>query len=92
MAVNAGVLRQQNLPVEAVVDTTAYEVVRPGILLRSCQEPDGTNHEILSIASTSGVLVSNASNDVFMTVASRGVGEDKTVCQSLMDGGRYRIR
>jgi len=59
-------------PITGVVDDTAYDTVRPGVMIGSEIPKEHGRPNIFS--TTAGVLVKNNENDVFMTVASHGVG------------------
>ncbi|KAK0749389.1 hypothetical protein B0T18DRAFT_309797, partial [Schizothecium vesticola] len=67
-------------PITGIVDTTAYDDVRPGVLIRSKIMRDHAHPHILS--TTAGALVKNPAGDVFMTGASHGIGENERVWQA----------
>ncbi|KAK0724238.1 hypothetical protein B0H67DRAFT_470236, partial [Lasiosphaeris hirsuta] len=67
-------------PMTGIVDTTAYDDVRPGVLIRSRMLRDHAHPAIFS--TTSGALVKSPAGDVFMTGASHGIGENETVWQA----------
>ncbi|KAK3364479.1 hypothetical protein B0T25DRAFT_530310 [Lasiosphaeria hispida] len=67
-------------PMTGIIDTTAYDDVRPGVLIRSKMLRDHAHPAIFS--TTSGALVKNPTGDVFMTGASHGIGENETVWQA----------
>ncbi|KAK3361526.1 hypothetical protein B0T24DRAFT_641779 [Lasiosphaeria ovina] len=70
----------QPLPLAGVIDNTAYDILRPGVLIRSKMLRDHAHPGVFS--TTSGVLVQNAKGDRFMTAASHGIGEGETVWQA----------
>jgi hypothetical protein len=71
-------------PVMGVVDTTAYEVVRPGVMI--CSKALKDHGHPATYSTTSGVLVKNVVGNRFMTAAAHGIGENETVYQPLTDG------
>lgn len=76
-------------PVTGIVDTTAYDVVRPGVMINSMAMRD--HGHPATYATTSGVFVQNLAGDQFMTAASHGIGEYETVFQPVPNGGRKII-
>ena len=72
------------LPHLGVVDDTAYQVLRPGVVLHSTKLRDHAHPHRLT--TTSGVLITNPANDVFMIGASHGIGNDESVFQEMPDG------
>ncbi|KAK3341822.1 hypothetical protein B0T25DRAFT_559399 [Lasiosphaeria hispida] len=70
----------QPQPMTGVIDNTAYEVLRPGVLIRSKMLRDHAHPAVFS--TTSGVLVENDVGDTFMTAASHGIGDGETVWQA----------
>lgn len=73
-------------PIVGIVDTTPYDTIRPGVMLCSRQTRNHAHPATLS--TTCGVMVSNSANDLFITAASHGIGEDDIVYQPLPAGRR----
>ncbi|KFA63053.1 hypothetical protein S40285_06402 [Stachybotrys chlorohalonatus IBT 40285] len=67
-----------------VIDDTAYDTLRPGVLIRS-RVNTGHVHPAQYLTN-SGVMVKNSAGDVFMTGASHGIGEDERVFETLSTG------
>jgi hypothetical protein len=76
-------------PVTGVIDTTAYDVVRPGVMITSTALRD--HGHPATYATTSGIFVQNAAGDPFMTAASHGIGEYETVLQPMLNAGKKII-
>jgi hypothetical protein len=76
-------------PLTGIVDNTAYEVLRPGVMICSKSYKDHAHPAVYS--TTSGVLVKNVAADRFMTGASHGIGKDETIYQPLPTGGKKII-
>lgn len=72
-----------------IVETTAYEILRPGVVIYSNASKDHAHPA--SLSSTSGVLVKNAAGDDFLTGPSHEIGKDKTVYQDLGTGPRRLV-
>ncbi|KAK3352840.1 hypothetical protein B0T25DRAFT_195032 [Lasiosphaeria hispida] len=70
----------QPKPTTGVIDTTAYDDLRPGALIRSKMLRDHAYPATFS--TTAGVLVENPAGDTFMTGASHGIGKNETVWQA----------
>jgi hypothetical protein len=62
-----------------VIDTTTYDILRPGVLIRSKMLRDHAHPAVYS--TTSGVIVQNVAGDKFMTAAAHGIGEGLNVWQ-----------
>ncbi|KAJ9150222.1 hypothetical protein NKR23_g3797 [Pleurostoma richardsiae] len=62
----------QPQPIRGIVDNTAYDILRPGVMISSRLLKEHAHPEVFS--STSGVLVENRVGDRFMTGASHGIG------------------
>jgi len=60
---------------EQIVDDTAHDVLRPGMLLSSFVDK---THKFYNLI-TSGVAVCNSVGDVFITTACHGIGAETTV-------------
>jgi len=69
----------QPQPMTGVFDNTVYDILRPGVLIRSKLLRDHAHPAVFS--TTSGVLVENPAGDAFMTAASHGIGEGEKVWQ-----------
>ena len=76
-------------PSRGIEDDTPYNVLRPGVMLRSTKSR--TDAHPAELRSTSGVMVKNASGHCFMTAASHGIGQDETVFQSHPGGNQKRV-
>ncbi|KAI1399027.1 hypothetical protein F4819DRAFT_436789 [Hypoxylon fuscum] len=74
--------RQEIVPQPSVgiVDDTAYDVLRPGVMISS-SIITGHSHPA-TLSSTAGVLVKNPAGDSFMTAASHAIGNSEKVWQS----------
>ncbi|KAI0536929.1 hypothetical protein GGR58DRAFT_527884 [Xylaria digitata] len=66
-------------PINGVIDKTAYDILRPGVLISSKVLKEHGHPAVFS--TTSGVLVRNNSGNHFMTAASHGIGDDRRVWQ-----------
>ncbi|RWA05431.1 hypothetical protein EKO27_g9674 [Xylaria grammica] len=66
-------------PISGVIDNTAYDVLRPGVLISSKMLKEHGHPAVFS--TTSGILVQNSSGNRFMTAASRGIGDNGYVWQ-----------
>ncbi|KAI1763722.1 hypothetical protein GGR53DRAFT_496267 [Hypoxylon sp. FL1150] len=66
-------------PLLGIVDDTAYDVVRPGVMIHSTN-PIGHSHPGI-LSSTAGALVKNAAGNTFITAASHAIGASETVWQ-----------
>lgn len=62
---------------QGIIDDIHYDVLRPGVLIRSKSLRNHAHPAIFS--TTSGVLVNNSAGDRFMTAASHGIGQGETV-------------
>ncbi|KAK3321753.1 hypothetical protein B0H66DRAFT_618848 [Apodospora peruviana] len=70
----------QPQPIAGVInDNTTYDILRPGVLIRSKMLRDHAHPAVFS--TKSGVLVQNVAGDTFMTAALHGIGEGETVWQ-----------
>ncbi|KAM0494381.1 hypothetical protein ACHAQF_004669 [Verticillium nonalfalfae] len=69
---------------QSIVDDTAYDVLRPGVLISIFAFDDASRRDFYS--TSSGVLVKNGADDKFMTGASHGIAETETVHQTLSSG------
>ncbi|KAI0382572.1 hypothetical protein F5Y04DRAFT_287945 [Hypomontagnella monticulosa] len=67
-------------PSMGIVDDTAYDVLRPGVMISS-SIITGHSHPA-TLSSTAGVLVKNPAGDIFMTAASRAIGNSEKIWQS----------
>lgn len=67
-------------PVKGVVDNTAYDILRPGVMI--CSHALKEDSHTAMFSTTSGVLVQNSAGDRFMTGASHGIGELEQVWQA----------
>lgn len=67
-------------PLKGVVDNTAYDILRPGVMI--CSQTLGEHSHRAVFSTTSGVLVQNSAGDRFMTGASHGIGESEQVGQA----------
>jgi hypothetical protein len=76
-------------PLQGVVDNTPYDVLRPGVLV-SGEVQQGAGERVV-LSTTTGVLVKDALGNEFMTCSSHGVGDDRTLWQSLPTGDRRVI-
>lgn len=70
----------QPQPESGIVDTTAYDVLRPGVMISSEKLADNGQPAVLS--TTSGILVKDRLGVSFMTAASHSIGESKAIWQS----------
>lgn len=76
-------------PATGHADNTAYDILRPGVMLHSLAL---RNHaHPLMFSTTSGVCVQNAAGDKFLTSAAHGVGEAGMVHQVLPDGTHRHV-
>ncbi|KAI0865618.1 hypothetical protein F4860DRAFT_500283 [Xylaria cubensis] len=66
-------------PTSGVIDNTAYDILRPGVLISSKTLKDHGHPAVFS--STSGTLVQNNSGNCFMTAASHVMGDDGDIWQ-----------
>ncbi len=71
----------QPRPLTDLVDSTAYQVLRPGVMIHS--KADREHGHPATYSTTSGVLMKNLARDMFMTGASHGMSADVTVYQDL---------
>ncbi|KAI1214223.1 uncharacterized protein F4807DRAFT_468153 [Annulohypoxylon truncatum] len=67
-------------PSMEIADDTAYDVLRPGVMISS-SIITGASHPA-TLSSTAGVLVKNTTGDSFMTAAFHAVGDSERVWQS----------
>ncbi|RYP62873.1 hypothetical protein DL769_007132 [Monosporascus sp. CRB-8-3] len=67
-------------PKMGIIDSTAYDILRPGVMICSKLLKENSHPAVFS--TTSGVLVQNAAGDNFMTGASHGIGDQGTVWQA----------
>ncbi|KAK0727804.1 hypothetical protein B0T26DRAFT_766477 [Lasiosphaeria miniovina] len=67
----------QPQPMTGVINDTTYDVLRPGVLIRSKMLQDHAHPAVFS--TTSGVLVQNVVGDTFITSASHRIGEGEMV-------------
>ena len=58
---------------KGVVDSTAYDILRPEVMICSQALKEHLHPAVFS--TTSGVLVQNSANDCFMAEASHGINE-----------------
>ncbi|KAI0905783.1 hypothetical protein F4823DRAFT_117118 [Ustulina deusta] len=66
-------------PISGVIDNTAYDILRPGVLISSKMLKEHEHPAVFS--TTSGILVQNNSGNCFMTAASHGIGDDGCIWQ-----------
>ncbi|TGJ87023.1 hypothetical protein E0Z10_g1727 [Xylaria hypoxylon] len=69
----------EQLPISGVIDNTAYDTLRPGVLISSKILQD--HGHPADFSTTSGILVQNNSGSCFMTAASHGISDDGNICQ-----------
>ncbi|RYP51157.1 hypothetical protein DL768_003425 [Monosporascus sp. mg162] len=67
-------------PTMGIIDNTAYDILRPGVMICSKLLKDHAHPAVFS--TTSGVLVQNPAGDCFMTGASHRIGDQGTVWQA----------
>ncbi|KAI1846568.1 hypothetical protein JX266_007465 [Neoarthrinium moseri] len=67
-------------PVSGVVDRTAYDTLRPGVMISSSKLVEHGHPSELS--TSSGVLVKDPHGNQFMTATSHGIGQNTTVFQT----------
>ncbi|KAI1858594.1 hypothetical protein JX265_010687 [Neoarthrinium moseri] len=67
-------------PVSGVVDRTAYDTLRPGVMISSSKLVEHGHPSELS--TSSGVLVKDHHGNQFMTATSHGIGQNTTVFQT----------
>lgn len=72
-----------------IVDNTAYDVIRPGVLVSSNAYHD--HGHPATYLTTSGIFVRDNSNETFITGATHGIGEDEIVYQPGTTGLRRAI-
>ncbi|RYO96512.1 hypothetical protein DL764_007458 [Monosporascus ibericus] len=63
-----------------IIDNTAYDILRPGVMICSKLLKEHSHPAVFS--TTSGVLVQNSEGGSFMTGASHGIGDLGTVWQA----------
>lgn len=66
-------------PLAGIADDTAYDILRPGVMICSSKLMDHAHPA--SLATTTGILVKNAAGDTFMTGASHRIGPLEEVWQ-----------
>lgn len=65
---------------KGVFDDTAYNVLRPGVMI--CRKISA-EHKLSAVSSTtSGILVKNSAGHCFMTMASHGIRDDTQIWQA----------
>lgn len=65
-------------PFTGIADDTAYDPLRPGVMIHSRVSRHTHPHEF---STTSGILVKNPAGDTFMTASAHGIGEEGTIYQ-----------
>ncbi|TRX92960.1 hypothetical protein FHL15_006098 [Xylaria flabelliformis] len=66
-------------PISGVIDNTAYDILRPGVLISSKILNEHEHPAVFS--TTSGTLVQSESGSCFMTAASHSIGDDGDIWQ-----------